>query len=152
MDTCLFAYAFAPQDLCLGRYGNDCQLVHRAGNSDTCYSIAARYGISLSMLQDNNPSLNCDQVYDGLNLCVAPGVMRPPPVEELQAAIQDQKTSDGTSTANSRRRRSEPEDGEQLLDAEERERLKELRELRRQHLGGRFQGIHSPAVKHQALA
>ncbi|PWN21315.1 hypothetical protein BCV69DRAFT_238487, partial [Microstroma glucosiphilum] len=64
-------------ELCLGRYGSDCQLVHRATTSDTCYSIAAQYGIEVSMMETNNPSMDCDQIYDGLNLCVASGVVRP---------------------------------------------------------------------------
>ncbi|PWN26688.1 hypothetical protein BDZ90DRAFT_214482, partial [Jaminaea rosea] len=64
-------------ELCLGRYGNDCQVVHRCTPADTCSSIAAQYKIPLSLLQDNNPSMNCGQIYDGLVLCVAPGVMRP---------------------------------------------------------------------------
>lgn len=88
---------FASQELCLGRYGNDCQLVHRAISTDTCYAIASQFGISLELLQDNNPSLNCDQVYDGLNLCVAPAVVRPPPVDALNASIQAQKASGGNA-------------------------------------------------------
>ncbi|PWN90172.1 hypothetical protein FA10DRAFT_223364, partial [Acaromyces ingoldii] len=61
-------------DLCLGRYGNDCQLVHEAQGSDSCHSIARRYNITESLLKNNNPLLNCDVVYDGLMLCVAPGI------------------------------------------------------------------------------
>ncbi|EPQ32415.1 uncharacterized protein PFL1_00611 [Pseudozyma flocculosa PF-1] len=64
--------------LCLGRFGNDCQFVHRCTNGDTCDSIAAQYGISQELLQDNNPILDCDIVYDGLVLCVTPGSVRPP--------------------------------------------------------------------------
>lgn len=86
------------QELCLGRYGSDCQLVHRATTSDTCYSIAAQYGIEVSMMETNNPSMDCDQIYDGLNLCVASGVVRPNPSAELATYIADQK-------ASSRRRR-----------------------------------------------
>ncbi|KAN0066203.1 hypothetical protein ACQY0O_000297 [Thecaphora frezii] len=66
------------KELCLGRFGNDCQFVHRCSNSDTCSSVAQQYGISQSLLQDNNPILDCDVVYDGLVLCVAPGSIRPP--------------------------------------------------------------------------
>ncbi|ETS59620.1 hypothetical protein PaG_06544 [Moesziomyces aphidis] len=64
--------------LCLGRYGNDCQFVHRCSNSDTCESIANDYGISTHRLQDNNPSLDCNIVYEGLMLCVSAGSIRPP--------------------------------------------------------------------------
>ncbi|PWZ01356.1 hypothetical protein BCV70DRAFT_149336, partial [Testicularia cyperi] len=64
--------------LCLGRYGNDCQFVHQCSNQDTCESIASQYGISTKRLKDNNPSLDCDVVYDGLMLCVSAGSIRPP--------------------------------------------------------------------------
>lgn len=66
------------QNLCLGTYGNDCQLVHRAHSSETCNSIAADYDISVATLKANNPSLDCGQVYDGLVLCVTKGLIRPP--------------------------------------------------------------------------
>ncbi|KAF6767592.1 LysM domain protein [Kalmanozyma brasiliensis GHG001] len=64
--------------LCLGRYGNDCQFVHQATDQDTCESIANAYGISTQLLQNNNPSLDCNIVYSGLMLCVSAGSIRPP--------------------------------------------------------------------------
>lgn len=64
--------------LCLGRFGNDCQMVHRATGSDSCESIAAHYGVSVATLQENNPTLDCDVVYDGLMLCTLDGLVRPP--------------------------------------------------------------------------
>lgn len=64
--------------LCLGRYGNDCQMVYRATNSDTCESIAGQYGISVNTLLENNPTASCDQIYDGLVLCTLDGLVRPP--------------------------------------------------------------------------
>lgn len=66
--------------------------MHRCTNSDTCNGIAARYSISQSLLEDNNPSLDCNEVYDGLVLCVAPGVMRPPPLDALSPIIHAQKS------------------------------------------------------------
>ncbi|PWN45976.1 hypothetical protein IE81DRAFT_283481, partial [Ceraceosorus guamensis] len=65
--------------LCLGRYGNDCQLVHRVRGSDTCESMARDYSISRDTLVNNNPSINCDNLYDGLMVCVTDGSVRPPP-------------------------------------------------------------------------
>lgn len=64
-------------ELCLGRYGNDCQLVHRARSSDTCESIAGQYGISVTTLRQNNPNVDCGQVYSGLMLCTVDGLIRP---------------------------------------------------------------------------
>ncbi|CAO1617824.1 unnamed protein product [Sympodiomycopsis kandeliae] len=98
-------------DLCLGRYGSDCQLVHRARGNDNCYTITQQYGISEETLLDNNPSLDCGQVYDGLVLCVAPNVMRPPPVAALQASIRNQRNAGG-----SRRRALELEKSEEDLE------------------------------------
>ncbi|KDN45261.1 carbohydrate-binding module family 50 protein [Tilletiaria anomala UBC 951] len=63
--------------ICLGRYGSDCQIVYRATSSDTCSSIASAFGISLSLLKSNNPTLDCGIVYDGLMLCTAPGNIVP---------------------------------------------------------------------------
>jgi hypothetical protein len=53
-------------------------MVHRATNTDDCTTIASQYNITESLLLDNNPSLSCDQVYDGLMLCVVQGIVRPP--------------------------------------------------------------------------
>ncbi|TKY86120.1 hypothetical protein EX895_004945 [Sporisorium graminicola] len=71
--------------LCLGRYGNDCQFVHQCTDQDTCESIANAYGITTQRLQSNNPSLDCDIVYDGLMLCVSAGSIRPPADSSLNA-------------------------------------------------------------------
>lgn len=71
--------------LCLGRYGNDCQFVHECTSQDTCESIASAYGISTELLQNNNPSLDCNVVYDGLMLCVSAGSIRPPADDSLNA-------------------------------------------------------------------
>ncbi|PWO01231.1 hypothetical protein FA09DRAFT_287151, partial [Tilletiopsis washingtonensis] len=59
--------------LCLGRYGNDCQFVHRVQGDDTCASIASQYGISREMLINNNPMIDCSNLYDGYVACVAAG-------------------------------------------------------------------------------
>ncbi|CAD6926252.1 unnamed protein product [Tilletia laevis] len=64
--------------LCLGRFGSDCQLVHRVRTDETCTSIVRHYDISRELLLDNNPNLDCPNIYDGLNLCVAPGRVAPP--------------------------------------------------------------------------
>lgn len=72
-------------ELCLGRYGNDCQFVRQCTNADTCQGIADNYGISVQRLQDNNPTLNCDIVYQGLMLCVSAGSIRPPADQSLSA-------------------------------------------------------------------
>lgn len=64
--------------LCLGKYGNDCQMVHRATANDNCESIAGQYGISVDLLLQNNPTASCDQIYDGLVLCTLNGLVRPP--------------------------------------------------------------------------
>ncbi|CAO1617986.1 unnamed protein product [Parajaminaea phylloscopi] len=139
--------------LCLGRYGNDCQAVHRCRNSDTCYSIASQYSIPLSLLRDNNPSLDCDSVYDGLVLCVAPGVMRPPPVDALNAAIKAQKKS-----GRSKRRRSQEPGAEDVVEssydeaAGEADVIEALRAKTR-HAGGasrHSKGIHSPVLSHHS--
>ena len=71
--------------LCLGRYGNDCQFVHQCTNQDTCESIANAYGITTQLLQSNNPSLDCNVVYDGLMLCVSAGSIRPPADNSINA-------------------------------------------------------------------
>ncbi|CDR98955.1 uncharacterized protein SPSC_06259 [Sporisorium scitamineum] len=71
--------------LCLGRYGNDCQFVHQCTDQDTCESIANAYGITTQRLQSNNPSLDCDIVYDGLMLCVSAGSIRPPADSSINA-------------------------------------------------------------------
>lgn len=70
--------SFIPQQLCLGTWGNDCQLVYRATNSDTCNSIEAQHNITRATLKGNNPNLDCGQVYSGLMLCVTQGIIRPP--------------------------------------------------------------------------
>lgn len=69
--------------LCLGRYGNDCQNVHRVQGSDTCNSIARDFSISRETLINNNPSINCNNLYDGLMVCVSDGSIRPPPDASL---------------------------------------------------------------------
>ena len=71
--------------LCLGRYGNDCQFVHQCTDQDTCESIASAYGITTQRLQSNNPSLDCNIVYDGLMLCVSAGSIRPPADNSINA-------------------------------------------------------------------
>lgn len=71
--------------LCLGRYGNDCQFVHQCTEQDTCESIANAYGITTERLQNNNPSLDCNVVYDGLMLCVSAGSIRPPADQSINA-------------------------------------------------------------------
>lgn len=73
------------QRLCLGRYGNDCQFVHQCTDQDTCESIANAYGITTEVLQNNNPSLDCNVVYDGLMLCVSAGIIRPPAERSINA-------------------------------------------------------------------
>lgn len=77
------------QEICLGRYGSDCQTVYRATASDTCSSIASNFGISLSLLQSNNPTLDCNVVYDGLMLCVAPGKVVPDAPAGLNSSYLD---------------------------------------------------------------
>ncbi|SPO27480.1 uncharacterized protein UTRI_10597 [Ustilago trichophora] len=72
-------------ELCLGRYGNDCQFVHQCTEQDTCESIASNYGITTQRLQSNNPSLDCNIVYDGLMLCVSAGSIRPPADKSINA-------------------------------------------------------------------
>ncbi|SPO27136.1 uncharacterized protein UTRI_10597_B [Ustilago trichophora] len=72
-------------ELCLGRYGNDCQFVHQCTDQDTCESIASNYGITTQRLQSNNPSLDCNIVYDGLMLCVSAGSIRPPADKSINA-------------------------------------------------------------------
>lgn len=74
----LLTVLFFTQQLCLGTWGNDCQLVHRAVDSDTCESIEAQYNITRAILKTNNPNLSCGQVYSGLMLCVTQGIIRPP--------------------------------------------------------------------------
>ncbi|KAK0530284.1 hypothetical protein OC835_004064 [Tilletia horrida] len=64
--------------LCLGRFGSDCQLVHRVRNAESCTDLLRRYDISREVLIENNPNLDCGNIYDGLNLCVAPGRIAPP--------------------------------------------------------------------------
>ncbi|KAK0567027.1 hypothetical protein OC844_000461 [Tilletia horrida] len=64
--------------LCLGRFGSDCQLVHRVRNAESCTDLLRRYDISRQVLIENNPNLDCGNIYDGLNLCVAPGRIAPP--------------------------------------------------------------------------
>ncbi|PWN37365.1 uncharacterized protein FA14DRAFT_115796, partial [Meira miltonrushii] len=64
--------------LCLGRYGNDCQMVYRATENDNCETIAGQFGISVATLLENNPTADCDQIYDGLVLCTLDGLVRPP--------------------------------------------------------------------------
>ncbi|SAM82929.1 uncharacterized protein UBRO_03469 [Ustilago bromivora] len=71
--------------LCLGRYGNDCQFVHQCTNQDTCESIANAYRITTERLQSNNPSLDCNTVYEGLMLCVSAGSIRPPADQSINA-------------------------------------------------------------------
>ncbi|SJX62462.1 uncharacterized protein SRS1_13312 [Sporisorium reilianum f. sp. reilianum] len=71
--------------LCLGRYGNDCQFVHQCTDQDTCESIANAYGITTQRLQSNNPSLDCNIVYQGLMLCVSAGSIRPPADSSINA-------------------------------------------------------------------
>lgn len=80
--------------LCLGRYGNDCQMVHRARNSDTCESIAGQYDISVDLLLQNNPTASCDQIYDGLMLCTLDGLVRPPADPQLHLNAKVPKPGD----------------------------------------------------------
>ncbi|KAL9937870.1 hypothetical protein V8E36_003415 [Tilletia maclaganii] len=72
--------------LCLGRFGSDCQLVHRVRGEETCTDIVRRYDISRGVLLENNPNLSCRNIYDGLNLCVAPGRIVPPAPEGMYVA------------------------------------------------------------------
>ncbi|KAE8266115.1 hypothetical protein A4X09_0g6236 [Tilletia walkeri] len=68
----------AGMKLCLGRFGSDCQLVHQVRSGESCTSILGQYDISREILLDNNPNLDCANIYNGLNLCVAPGRVAPP--------------------------------------------------------------------------
>lgn len=137
--------------------------MHRVTGGDTCYSIAANYKIPLSLLEDNNPSMDCNQIYDGLVLCVAPGVMRPPPVDALNAAIQAQRNN---GAAASRKRSQAAVDGQtaesHLVESTgvkeeerelqvDREKIEAL-QAKMAHAGGAARhgrGIHAPVLNHQ---
>ncbi|UZJ51262.1 hypothetical protein CBS101457_000582 [Exobasidium rhododendri] len=86
-------------ELCLGTYGSDCQMVHRAASGDDCSTISSQYNITEDILQNNNPSLNCDQVYDGLMLCVVNGIVRPPSFTSLNLTYADEKNPTNATAA-----------------------------------------------------
>ncbi len=92
----------AHQQICLGRYGTDCQLVHRCVSSDTCASLSAQYGIAEQLLQTNNPTLDCAAVYDGLMLCVAPGKVVPDSPQELRTAARGSGSGSGRMRGRAR--------------------------------------------------
>lgn len=110
--------------------------------------------------------MDCGQIYDGLVLCVAPGVMRPPPVPALDAAIQAQRNNNGSNSGNANRRRNaEGEEEGPLAETtlvEERdvelemddEALARLAAARIGHAAGggsrHTRGIHAPVVRHHA--
>ncbi|EJD01858.1 uncharacterized protein FOMMEDRAFT_88129, partial [Fomitiporia mediterranea MF3/22] len=50
--------------LCLGRVNQDCTINTRVNSGDTCSSIAEAEGISLEILEDNNPGI-CDSLEAG---------------------------------------------------------------------------------------
>ncbi|KAK0553364.1 hypothetical protein OC846_002524 [Tilletia horrida] len=77
--------------LCLGRFGSDCQLVHRVRNDESCTDILQKYDLSRRVLMENNPNLDCGNIYNGLNLCVAPGRIAPPEPHGLYVARRSVK-------------------------------------------------------------
>jgi LysM repeat protein len=68
------------QQLCLGTPGEDCTSVHIVEDADTCSTIQSTFGLNSTILMQNNPNIDagCDNLYNGLALCIADTVMAPP--------------------------------------------------------------------------
>lgn len=68
------------ENLCLGTEGQDCTSVHVVSSGDSCATIQQTYQINSTILMSNNPNVDdeCDNLYSGLVLCVAPTVVAPP--------------------------------------------------------------------------
>ncbi|KZT00336.1 carbohydrate-binding module family 50 protein [Laetiporus sulphureus 93-53] len=64
------------EELCLGWVGSDCTDTYVVSDGDDCDIVAARYGINVTLLYENNPQLDasCDNMYIGEVLCVASAV------------------------------------------------------------------------------
>jgi len=68
------------EELCLGTPGEDCTDVYRVGDNDSCTNIQTQFNLNSTILMQNNPNVDeeCDNLYPGLILCVAPTVIAPP--------------------------------------------------------------------------
>ncbi|KAI0714537.1 hypothetical protein C8Q76DRAFT_840566 [Earliella scabrosa] len=72
------------QTICLGIFGQDCQVVHIIGPGQTCESIARAAGTTVNILLANNPNVDnaCTNLEIGQVLCTADDVFvsaAPPP-------------------------------------------------------------------------
>ncbi|OSD06017.1 carbohydrate-binding module family 50 protein [Trametes coccinea BRFM310] len=70
------------QVLCLGTEGEDCKTTHVVQQDETCDLITGTYNINATLLYANNPQIDsqCDNLYIGEVLCVAPTVAVPSPI------------------------------------------------------------------------
>lgn len=121
---------------------------------DTCESLIEAYDLPMSLFQDNNPAMNCDQIYDGLVLCVAAGVMRPPPVAQIiNTTVAAEKRSEKKADFSKLDDRARAEDGENFsLDVDE--QAWKATQARLTHGGGasrHSKGIRAPILKHHHL-
>ncbi|KAG7095098.1 hypothetical protein E1B28_005885 [Marasmius oreades] len=67
-------------NICLGYDGEDCTTTYVVKAKDTCDAITQAHSVDITTLLANNPQINdnCDNIYIGEVLCVAPEIRVPP--------------------------------------------------------------------------